>query len=220
VSRPEELRAAVAAGALAGEEAQASLLQSIADVARAIFGARASSIMTHAPETRELVFAAVSGEGSGELIGRRFPDSRGIAGWVLSARQPLVVEDVASDPRFARDLADSTGYVPSGLMSAPLLRADRVLGVLSVLDRPEKASFSLSEMDLLGLFAHQAAIAIEIAGAARQARATLERAEPDLEDLAAAAELLGGLEGRQRERAAAFVYSLRELLAGLSYPVP
>jgi GAF domain-containing protein len=214
MSGPQNLRAAVVAGALAGERAQHALLQSIVDVAKAIFGARASSIMTHEPATRELEFAAVAGEGS-DLLGTRFPDSKGIAGWVFTARQPLVLEDVASDPRFARDLADSTGYVPKGLMAAPLLLDERALGVLSVLDRPERANFSLSEMDLLGLFAHQAAIAIDISSAARRARAVLDGTEPELEDLALLAELIAGLDGLARERGLAHIASLRKLLESL-----
>ncbi len=214
MSEPGELRAAVASGALAGEAARHGLLRSITDVARAIFGARASSIMTHDPATRELEFAALSGEG-GDLLGTRFPDSKGIAGWVFTARQPLVVEDVGSDPRFARDIADSTGYVPKGLMAAPLLLDERALGVLSVLDRPERANFSLSEMDLLGLFANQAAIAIDISSAARRARALIEGGDSELEDLAALAELIGGLGGRARDRGLALIASLRELLGTL-----
>jgi hypothetical protein len=52
----DRLRAAVSAGVLASEEAHLSLLQSIVDVARAIFGARASSIFLLDEETDELVF--------------------------------------------------------------------------------------------------------------------------------------------------------------------
>jgi len=215
MSEAGELRAAVAAGALAGERARRALLQSITDVARAIFRARASSVMTHEPAARELEFAAVSGEGSEHLVGKRLPDSTGIAGWVLSAREPVVIEDVASDPRFAKEVAGSTGYVPRGLMAAPLLLDERVLGVLSVLDRPEQANFSLSELDLLGLFAHQAAIAIDMSAAARRARAALEGHDPALGDLAATAELIGALEGKQRERGLAFLASLRSLLESL-----
>ena len=51
-----DLRAAVAAGALGSEESYRELLQSIVEVARAIFRARASSIFLHDDETDELVF--------------------------------------------------------------------------------------------------------------------------------------------------------------------
>jgi GAF domain-containing protein len=216
VSAPEDLRAAVAAGAFAAVDARRELLQSIVEVARAIFAAKAASVMTHDRATRELVFAAVAGEGAGDLVGRRIPDSTGVAGWVLAAREPIVLEDVASDPRFARDVASSTGFVPSGLMAAPLLHEEGALGVLSVLDRPEQPGFTLSEMELLGLFAHQAALALEMSEGASRARAVLERTAPELEDLAAVAETVGGLEGPARDRALELIGALRALLAQLS----
>ena len=57
------MRAAVAASALSGEGAHKELLQSIVDVARAIFVAKAASITLYEEEADELVFEAVAGEG-------------------------------------------------------------------------------------------------------------------------------------------------------------
>ena len=166
-------REAAATGMLATEESHRALLQSIVDVARAIFGARAASVFLLDEATDELVFEAVSGEGEGELVGMRFPSSTGIAGWVLVTRQPIVIDDLQQDPRFAKQAAESTGYVPHGLMAVPLLLEERALGVLEVLDRPNDAPFTLAEMDLLSLFAHQAAIGLDLLRSARLARAVL-----------------------------------------------
>ena len=58
-------------------------------------------------------------------------------------------------------------------MAAPLLHEEGVLGVLSVLDRPEQTLFSLQEMELLGLFANQAAIAVDLLIKARKAERLL-----------------------------------------------
>jgi hypothetical protein len=68
----EDVRAAVAAGVLPADDSFRELLQSIVDVARAILGARASSIFLLDEATDELVFEAVSGEGAA-LLGHRFP---------------------------------------------------------------------------------------------------------------------------------------------------
>ena len=140
---------------------------------RAIFHAKAASIFLLDEETDELVFEAVAGEGAETLLGTRFPSSTGVAGWVLVTRQPLVVEDLSKDTRFARDAAESTGYVPRGLMAVPLVSEENALGVLEVLDRPEGSPFTLAEMDLLGLFANQAAIGLELLSVARRAQAAL-----------------------------------------------
>ena len=146
-----DLNAAVAAGVVGSEERFRELLRSIVEVARAIFGAKASSVLLLDDSTNELVFEAVVGEGEESLLGQRFPAGTGVAGWVLATRTPLVIEDVARDPRFAQDVAQDTGYVPQGLMAVPLLHEERALGVLEVLDRTTK--FTLQEMELLGLFA-------------------------------------------------------------------
>ncbi len=189
MSEQADLRTAVAAATRGVEETPGALRQSIADVARAIFAARASSIMLYDAEARELEFTAVSGEGSDVLLGRRIAAGTGIAGWVAATRQPVAVEDVGGDPRFARDVAESTGFVPKGLMAAPLLLEDRILGVLSVLDRPRHAHFTLTEMELLGAFALQAALALDLVQRARGVRHALERRGPaQLADLALVAE--------------------------------
>jgi GAF domain-containing protein len=169
-----DLRAAVAAGVLGAEHAYRELLQATVEVARAIFKAKASSVFLLDEETDELVFEAVAGEGADTLVGQRFPSSTGVAGWVLVTRQPLVVDDLTKDTRFSREAAESTGYVPRGLMAVPLLAEDKALGVLEVLDRPQDSAFSLAEMDLLGLFGNQAAIALELLQRARRAQAALD----------------------------------------------
>jgi len=206
-----ELRDAVAAGVLAAEAGHRELLQSIVEVARAIFGARASSIFLLDEEADELVFEAVAGEGAESLIGRRLPSSTGIAGWVLVTRQPLVLADVEQDPRFARDVAEATGYVPKSLMAVPLLHEEEVLGVLQVLDRPQQERFSLSEMDLLGLFANQAAIALDLLGRARRARAVIEGTSA-LGAVARLAATLDALPAERREAGLALLAQLDHVL--------
>jgi GAF domain-containing protein len=210
----EDLRAAVAAGVLGSEAQFRGLLQSIVDVARAIFKAKASSIFLLDEESDELVFEAVAGEGSESLVGRRFPSSTGIAGFVLVSRQPLVIEDVLEDPRFSRETAESTGFVPKGLMAVPLLHEERALGVLEVLDRPKEARFTLAEMELLGLFASQAAIALDLLLRARRAQEALA-GEGDLAVLARVAAVLENRRGEEdvsRESALRLLAELEKLL--------
>jgi GAF domain-containing protein len=209
----DRLRAAVAAAVVGSESAFAELLQSVAEVARAIFGARAASIFLLDEATDELVFEAVAGEGSDRLLGRRFPSSTGLAGWVLVTRQPFVIEDVSEDPRFARDFAETTGYVPRGLMAVPLLHQERALGVLEVLDRPQRSRFSLQEMDLLALFANQAAVALDLLRSARRAKEVLEGGENELALVARVASALETLDPEAHESGTDLLRALAEVLA-------
>jgi GAF domain-containing protein len=206
-----DLRAAVAAGVLGVEEAHRSLLQSTVEVARAIFHAKAASILLLDEEADELVFEAVAGEGANDLIGRRFPSSTGVAGWVLTTRQPLVVDDLTGDARFSREAAESTGYVPKGMMAVPLLVEERTLGVLSVLDRPADSKFTLAEMNLLGLFANQAAIGLDLLQRGRRAQAALE-GDGDLGALARIAATLEGADDDRRAAGLELLHALDRLL--------
>jgi GAF domain-containing protein len=213
-----ELQAAVAAGVVGSEDSFRALLGAIVEVARSIFGARASSILLLDEETEELVFAAVVGEGEEDLLGMRFPAGKGIAGWVLATRTPLVLEDVRKDPRFAGDVAEDTGYVPSGLMAAPLLHDEAALGVLEVLDRPERSLFSLQEMELLGLFANQAAIAVDLLLKARHAQSLLMDGDGELGVVAALASSVDALEGPRREAGVRLLRDLTDALGGQTGP--
>ena len=208
----DDLRAAVAAGVLGAEESYRALLGSIVETARAIFSAQAASIFLLDEETDELVFEAVAGEGEDDLVGMRLPSGTGIAGWVVSSRQPLVIEDVSTDPRFGREVAEATGYMPKGLMAVPLLLEERSLGVLEVLDRPQRSRFSLAEMELLGLFAGQAAIALDLLQRARTAQAVLAGAGGEVAVVARVAAAFDELEGPRRDAGLRLLGALDEVL--------
>jgi GAF domain-containing protein len=212
VSDDGRLAAAAAAGMLSDERQHRALLQSVVEVARAIFRAPAASIFLYDPETDELVFEAVASDRDEGLVGRRFPSSTGIAGFVLVTRQSLVLDDVARDPRFAREVAESTGYVPRSLMAVPIEHDEQALGVLEVLDRPAERPFTLAEMDLLALFANQAAIALDLLQKARRAGRAVGEDGAGASAVAAVAARVERLEGPRRAAAERLLQALSELL--------
>ncbi|WP_367123849.1 GAF domain-containing protein [Streptomyces phytohabitans] len=172
--------------------AERELLQSVVETARAIFGAAASSVLLHDEAAGELVFQAVSGEGEEFLVGSRFPAGRGLAGWVLVSGEPMVADDLREQGMFAKDVAEDTGYVPDALMAAPLAHHDRVLGVLEVLDPAEQSRSSLSELDLLALFARQAAAALAVVTERREEPAPAAVRARSLELVSALRDVLEG----------------------------
>ena len=89
--------------------------------------------------------------------GRVVPRGHGIHGAVAAARQPLLVSDMAADPRvYRRD----TG-VRSGIY-APLVTRGRVTGILSAV-RPQPAAFDETDLDVLVAVAGYLAAALEAA---------------------------------------------------------
>jgi len=129
---------------LSSDDGRRAMLQSIVALVLAVFGAKACSIMRFDEKSRELVFEAVAGEGEDTLVGRRIPASTGIAGWSLASEEPISIDDVLSHPRFDREVAEQTGYVPTKLTVFPLLYGEESLGVLSVLDAGATAHFFVS----------------------------------------------------------------------------
>ena len=111
------------------------LLRSITEAAKNIFEAAACSLALLDDAQEELTFYVASGAGAEDVIGMRVPVGQGIAGWVVSSGQPIEIADVTRDPRFARDVAETTGYVPRAILAMPLETERAMLGVIEVLDR-------------------------------------------------------------------------------------
>lgn len=177
------------------------LLQAVVEVARAIFRAQAASVAVLDHETGEFVFTAVAGAGE-EIVGTRFAAGKGLAGTVAQSGEPLIADDLAGDASFARDVAQSTGYVPGAMMVAPLIRGDATLGVVSVLDRGATDRGPLQELELLARFAELAAVSLEATAAA-----TVTPPE-----IAALVPRMGAVSDERRRSAARLLESLSELL--------
>jgi len=141
-----------------------AFLRSLVESAVSLFGAAAASIAVLRDgdtDHASLVFAAAAGRGAEAVLDLEMPATEGLAGFVVRSGQPIVVENVRTDPRFDADAAGSTGYVPTVIAAAPLETDRGVLGVLEVLDPGEGAAVGTHGMDLLGELAQLAAAGIE-----------------------------------------------------------
>ena len=136
------------------------LLRSLTETARRLFGAAACSLALLSDDDSELLYTVAAGEGAQDVTGMRIPASQGIAGWVVQSGQPIAISDVASDPRFSRQAAEQTGYVPQAILAVPVQAGHRMLGVISLLDRDPRRPGAEQDMALLALFADQAALAL------------------------------------------------------------
>lgn len=137
------------------------LLKALTETAREVFNAAACSLALLTDDESELVYTTAAGAGSADVTGMRMPSNRGIAGWVVRSGQPLAVSDVRNDSRFSQGVAEQTGYVPQSIVAVPVSSPTRTLGVLSLLDRDTSRGTADKDMRLLGIFANQAALALE-----------------------------------------------------------
>ena len=136
-------------------------LQAIVESALLVFDAAACSIAIFDEADEMLEFRVAAGSGAAATIGIRIPGDRGIAGWALMSGQSIAVDDVRQDPRFAADVAETTGYVPNAIMAMPLESERRTFGVIEVLDRRRGGGEGVDDMEILALFARQATLALE-----------------------------------------------------------
>jgi putative nucleotidyltransferase with HDIG domain len=141
------------------------LLLRIMRAATELVQAEASSLLLVDQETNELVFWTIH-EGGGEFLrSQRMPGDQGIAGWVATHGQSLVVNDVQGDTRWAKTLAqkilDGSGFQARAILCVPLWAREKVIGVVEALNKRSGADFGNEDEDLLCALASYAAIAIE-----------------------------------------------------------
>ncbi len=158
----ELIQAVEASGYAVLPRTDQKLLESVVEAAARILNAKAASIALVDQEAQELEFKVDFNQSGGvSVIGLRTPIDRGIAGHVAMTGQPMAVSNVQEDNRFNQQFAESTGYVPKAILAVPLIMREQVIGVMEVLDKNSASPFNLQDIELLTIFARQAAIAID-----------------------------------------------------------
>ena len=136
------------------------LLQLIVDATVGLFEAEAASIALFEREPDRLEFRVAGGAHGADVVGISVAPTEGIIGYVFSTGESVALSDVTADPRFDRQVAERTGYVPRSIAAVPLVSEGQVVGVLQALDKEAGATFSPRDMELLAAFAAQAGAAI------------------------------------------------------------
>lgn len=136
------------------------LLRLIMDSAVDILNAEAGSLLLKPQEDpNSLEFNVVIGGAGDELTGTRIPLNTGIVGQVATSAEAMIVNNVAEDPRHARDFDEDV--LARSLLTVPLVAKNNVIGVLQVMNKKDGTIFVRADQDLLSTFAGQAAVAIE-----------------------------------------------------------
>lgn len=89
----------------------------------------------------------------------RLAVGEGIAGRVARDKQPVLVTDIETDPRFQNSGRDR--YRTRSFVSCPIIGPDGVLGVLNINDKKNKSPFTTEEFGLIKAVASQAGLALK-----------------------------------------------------------
>ena len=108
------------------------LLETVVDGTRVALRAQVSSLYLMDRDGTSLTLAATNGMDRHHIGRAAVPFGEGITGRTAASREPIVVDDIAEDPRFlwVRGL-DQRRFITS-MLSVPLAWHDQVVGVLNV----------------------------------------------------------------------------------------
>jgi sigma-B regulation protein RsbU (phosphoserine phosphatase) len=104
----------------------------------------------------------------------RIAVGEGLVGYAALHKEPVLVPDVAADPRYINVVADVRSE-----LAIPMLLKDRCIGVFD-LESPELDAFTKRDVEILTLLASQAAVAIENARLYETVRANEVRLEKEV----------------------------------------
>lgn len=134
-----------------------SLLEAILAHAARLLDGQTGEVYLYRPAKGDLISAASRGMPP-ELDDGIMQAGEGVAGKVLETDQPVIVDNYDS---WAGRSEAYAGYGFSRVVGSPIKYGEQFLGVLIVDRLLDKSPFSGEEVNLLGLLANQAAIAIE-----------------------------------------------------------
>jgi signal transduction histidine kinase len=196
------------------------LLQHTVDAAQELTDSEAASLLLYDPKTHRLYFEAASNLSPGNLGHQAVPAENSIAGWVFTRREPLVVQDALSDPRFFREVDILTSFATRSVLGVPLYTKAKVLGVIEAVNK-RAGAFDDEDLRLLEALAAQAAVAIENSRLFQQSDVVAEMVHElrsPLTALTAAAHLLqrAGLPDDQRAKLTRTVHDEVTRLSGMT----
>ncbi len=171
----------IAALDVASEVQLAAILQRLVDLARDVIPSKYAALGV-ADERGHITEFITSGITPLERVRiGPIPQGHGMLGALIYDRTPMIVPDIAADPR-------SFGFPPNhpsmqSLLGVPLLLGDRVVGNLYLTERLEHRNYDEADLQAIQILAAHAATAIDRAQLFAQAEESQQRAEEQRDQL-------------------------------------
>jgi GAF domain-containing protein len=137
------------------------LLDQILYHAMNVLRAEGGSLLVFDDETDELVFVLVQGDAREKLQGYRIKRDKGIAGWIATQQQPLIVNNARQDWRFSVEVDEKFNFTTRSIVGVPMVTRDKLIGVIEVINKQDGDPFNEFDADLLAILGHVAAIALD-----------------------------------------------------------
>jgi signal transduction protein with GAF and PtsI domain len=120
----------------------------ISKYAKDVIGAQRCSIFIY--DNDKKIFWTTIADGVEKIT---IPSDKGLVGYTLKARKPIIANDAYSHPQFLSDVDKKTGYKTHNIITAPIFNSKRqIIGVLQLLNKEE--DFNDEDVKFMIFFAH------------------------------------------------------------------
>lgn len=137
-----------------------TVLNVLVEMTTAELDAERGSLFLNDPETKELYSRVAQGNFQREI---RILNTSGVAGYVFTTGESVIIHDAYADPRFNRSVDERTGFVTRNILCVPIKTAKgETIGVAQTLNK-KKGRFHTSEMALFEAMVRQGSLALQSA---------------------------------------------------------
>ena len=150
-------------------------LQSILAAASDLTGSETASILAPEEGGEQLRFLALPWFHRDLLKSIKVPLQTSLAGWVFEQGQPVIIPDVAAEPRHFKGADTAADFITHSLMAVPVTFQGGKLGVLEVVNKTGKAHYTEEDLTIVETLASQAAIAIQNTSLLNEVRKSQEQ---------------------------------------------
>jgi signal transduction histidine kinase len=137
-----------------------TLLKDIVRASADVTHAEAASILLYDDTSRQLYFQVSTNIDEPTMRGFIVPLDKSVAGWVVSNRKSVRIDDAHQDLRHFNEIEQTTGFNTQSLLGIPLITKNKIVGVLEVVNK-KRGKFGDGDESMLSVLGAQAAVAIE-----------------------------------------------------------
>lgn len=153
--------------------------------AERILNVEACTIYVLDEMSQEIHFRVLRGRRTGPLKTMTLKMGEGVAGWVISEGKPVILDDAASDPRFASHFDKESGFETRAMVAVPLTYKDKTVGAIQILNPKSGGSFHDEDLTLLQSLGNIVAAALENARLYEITRSRYEMTSEELREVQA-----------------------------------
>lgn len=116
---------------------------------QALLNTRSWSLLLLNRERDALYFRMTNRNVKKKLSQIKIPVGKGVAGWVASTREAIIINDVTKDARFLNEVDEAIGFETKRIMAAPLVGKGELFGVIELINKDGEKPFTEDDLESL-----------------------------------------------------------------------